>query len=88
MFKGRRCPNDLMLFYIFFCSGTVMVMATNPPAAPQSAPATAAPTNPPNSAQGPNPAAPVNNVTPQSVGREFVRQYYTLLNKAPKHLHR
>lgn len=65
-----------------------MVMATNPPAAPQSAPATAAPTNPPNSAQGPNPAAPVNNVTPQSVGREFVRQYYTLLNKAPKHLHR
>ncbi|XP_063969213.1 ras GTPase-activating protein-binding protein 2-like [Lytechinus pictus] len=65
-----------------------MVMATNPPAAPQPAPATAAPTNPPNSAQGPNPTAPVNNVTPQSVGREFVRQYYTLLNKAPKHLHR
>jgi len=26
--------------------------------------------------------------TPQSVGREFVRQYYTLLNKAPLHLHR
>lgn len=25
---------------------------------------------------------------PQSVGREFVRQYYTLLNKAPHHLHR
>nr|3UJM_A Chain A, Rasputin [Drosophila melanogaster]3UJM_B Chain B, Rasputin [Drosophila melanogaster] len=23
-----------------------------------------------------------------SVGREFVRQYYTLLNKAPNHLHR
>jgi len=26
--------------------------------------------------------------SPQSVGREFVRQYYTLLNKAPLHLHR
>lgn len=26
--------------------------------------------------------------TPQCVGREFVRQYYTLLNKAPLHLHR
>lgn len=26
--------------------------------------------------------------TPQCVGREFVRQYYTLLNKAPAHLHR
>ncbi|XP_026330432.1 ras GTPase-activating protein-binding protein 2 [Hyposmocoma kahamanoa] len=26
--------------------------------------------------------------SPQSVGREFVRQYYTLLNKAPAHLHR
>ncbi|XP_063704111.1 ras GTPase-activating protein-binding protein 2 [Culicoides brevitarsis] len=26
--------------------------------------------------------------TPQCVGREFVRQYYTLLNKAPDHLHR
>lgn len=26
--------------------------------------------------------------SPQSVGREFVRQYYTLLNKAPHHLHR
>lgn len=26
--------------------------------------------------------------SPQSVGREFVRQYYTLLNKAPNHLHR
>lgn len=26
--------------------------------------------------------------SPQSVGREFVRQYYTLLNKAPDHLHR
>lgn len=26
--------------------------------------------------------------SPQSVGREFVRQYYTLLNKAPEHLHR
>ncbi|XP_063540060.1 ras GTPase-activating protein-binding protein 1 [Cydia strobilella] len=26
--------------------------------------------------------------SPQSVGREFVRQYYTLLNKAPTHLHR
>jgi len=26
--------------------------------------------------------------TPQSVGREFVRQYYTLLNSAPTHLHR
>ncbi|XP_072164613.1 ras GTPase-activating protein-binding protein 2-like [Diadema setosum] len=65
-----------------------MVMATHPPAAPQPAPATTASTNPPNSAQGPNQAAPMNNVTPQSVGREFVRQYYTLLNKAPKHLHR
>lgn len=27
-------------------------------------------------------------LSPQSVGREFVRQYYTLLNKAPLHLHR
>jgi len=27
-------------------------------------------------------------ISPQSVGREFVRQYYTLLNKAPLHLHR
>ncbi|XP_055615733.1 ras GTPase-activating protein-binding protein 1 isoform X2 [Toxorhynchites rutilus septentrionalis] len=26
--------------------------------------------------------------SPQSVGREFVRQYYTLLNKAPDHLYR
>ncbi|XP_043474253.1 ras GTPase-activating protein-binding protein 1 isoform X2 [Leptopilina heterotoma] len=26
--------------------------------------------------------------SPQCVGREFVRQYYTLLNKAPNHLHR
>lgn len=26
--------------------------------------------------------------TPQCVGREFVRQYYTLLNRAPMHLHR
>ncbi|CAH1127119.1 unnamed protein product [Ceutorhynchus assimilis] len=26
--------------------------------------------------------------SPQSVGREFVRQYYTLLNNAPAHLHR
>uniref|UniRef100_A0A1A9X5N9 Rasputin n=1 Tax=Glossina brevipalpis TaxID=37001 RepID=A0A1A9X5N9_9MUSC len=26
--------------------------------------------------------------SPQSVGREFVRQYYTLLNKAPNRLHR
>lgn len=26
--------------------------------------------------------------SPQSVGREFVRQYYTLMNKAPDHLHR
>ncbi|KAF5276201.1 hypothetical protein FQR65_LT04006 [Abscondita terminalis] len=26
--------------------------------------------------------------SPQSVGREFVRQYYTLLNQAPTHLHR
>ena len=29
-----------------------------------------------------------NNPTPTSVGREFVRQYYTLLNQAPLHLHR
>lgn len=27
-------------------------------------------------------------LSPQSVGREFVRQYYTLLNEAPAHLHR
>jgi len=26
--------------------------------------------------------------SPQCVGREFVRQYYTLLNQAPAHLHR
>lgn len=26
--------------------------------------------------------------SPQNVGREFVRQYYTLLNQAPAHLHR
>lgn len=26
--------------------------------------------------------------SPQCVGREFVRQYYTLLNKAPEFLHR
>lgn len=26
--------------------------------------------------------------SPQNVGREFVRQYYTLLNEAPAHLHR
>lgn len=26
--------------------------------------------------------------SPHSVGREFVRQYYTLLNRAPDHLHR
>lgn len=27
-------------------------------------------------------------LSPQCVGREFVRQYYTLLNEAPAHLHR
>ncbi|KAK9507523.1 hypothetical protein O3M35_007361 [Rhynocoris fuscipes] len=27
-------------------------------------------------------------LSPQCVGREFVRQYYTLLNEAPEHLHR
>ena len=26
--------------------------------------------------------------SPQCVGREFVRQYYTLLHEAPDHLHR
>lgn len=26
--------------------------------------------------------------SPQSVGREFVRQYYTLMHQAPSHLHR
>ena len=26
--------------------------------------------------------------SPACVGREFVRQYYTLLNQAPLHLHR
>lgn len=26
--------------------------------------------------------------SPQCVGREFVRQYYTLLHEAPMHLHR
>ena len=26
--------------------------------------------------------------SPQCVGREFVRQYYTLLHEAPLHLHR
>ncbi|ENN78628.1 hypothetical protein YQE_04910, partial [Dendroctonus ponderosae] len=26
--------------------------------------------------------------SPQSVGREFVRQYYTLLNRDPSHQHR
>uniref|UniRef100_D6RGJ4 G3BP stress granule assembly factor 2 n=1 Tax=Homo sapiens TaxID=9606 RepID=D6RGJ4_HUMAN len=26
--------------------------------------------------------------SPLLVGREFVRQYYTLLNKAPEYLHR
>ena len=26
--------------------------------------------------------------SPQCVGREFVRQYYTLLNEAPQYLHR
>ncbi len=59
-----------------------MVMATNPQAAPTAAP---------NSGSAPNAApnsAPVPAVNPQSVGREFVRQYYTLLNKAPKQLHR
>lgn len=30
----------------------------------------------------------MEGISPQSVGREFVRQYYTLLNKAPLHLHR
>lgn len=30
----------------------------------------------------------VVNPSPQSVGREFVRQYYTLLHEAPTHLHR
>ena len=29
-----------------------------------------------------------NMPSPQSVGREFVRQYYTLLNQAPLHLPR
>ena len=28
------------------------------------------------------------NPSPQCVGLEFVRQYYTVLNKAPWHLHR
>ncbi|BES94309.1 Nuclear transport factor 2 (NTF2) domain [Nesidiocoris tenuis] len=30
----------------------------------------------------------VMELSPQCVGREFVRQYYTLLNEAPAHLHR
>ncbi|XP_072050575.1 ras GTPase-activating protein-binding protein 2-like [Amphiura filiformis] len=59
-----------------------MVMATNPQAAPTAAPHSgSAPNAAPNSASVPA-------VNPQSVGREFVRQYYTLLNKAPKQLHR
>lgn len=57
-------------------------MATNPQAAPTAAP---------NSGSAPNigpSSAPVPSVNPQSVGREFVRQYYTLMNKCPKALHR
>lgn len=38
--------------------------------------------------QGGNPPGPGTAPSPQSVGREFVRQYYTLLNQAPLHLHR
>ena len=26
--------------------------------------------------------------SPQCVGQEFVRQYYTLLHQAPEHMHR
>lgn len=37
------------------------------------------------SAQVPNNNAPFN---PQSLGREFVRQYYTVLNQGPHILHR
>jgi len=49
---------------------------------------------PPPTAAAPAAAAPAEVETtadvpsPKSVGREFVRQYYTLLNQAPLHLHR
>ena len=38
--------------------------------------------------QRPPPQQQQPQPTPQSVGREFVRQYYTLLNQKPLHLHR
>lgn len=31
---------------------------------------------------------PNSNINAQVVGREFVRQYYTLMHEAPKFLHR
>jgi len=33
-------------------------------------------------------AAPPAQLNPHNLGREFVRQYYTLLNRAPNALHR
>lgn len=70
-----------------------MVMATQPhPAATQPAPTQTTSAVPaPN--QGPAPQGSDNNtgaapVSPDNVGRLFVQQYYTVLNKAPNLLHR
>ncbi|XP_038060422.1 ras GTPase-activating protein-binding protein 1-like [Patiria miniata] len=64
-----------------------MVMATNPQSAPSAAPAGAQRTAAPNTSDA-NIAGNNAVVSPESVGREFVRQYYTLLNRGPEHLHR
>ena len=64
-----------------------MVMATNPQSAPSAAPASAQRTAAPSTADA-SVAGSKAVVSPESVGREFVRQYYTLLNRGPEHLHR
>ncbi|XP_071808296.1 LOW QUALITY PROTEIN: ras GTPase-activating protein-binding protein 2-like [Asterias amurensis] len=64
-----------------------MVMATNPQPAPLAAPSSAHRSAAPNTSD----VTVIGNnavVSPESVGREFVRQYYTLLNRGPEHLHR
>lgn len=43
---------------------------------------------PPLPGQGQQPQAAGGNFNPQSLGREFVRQYYTVLNQGPHILHR
>lgn len=70
-----------------------MVMATKPhPAATQPAPtqstSAAPPPNQGTTQQGSENHTGAAPVSPDNVGRLFVQQYYTVLNKAPNLLHR